>query len=81
MQDALENPTTKLWGWQMSSPHEVVEVMSVAEFLEFKTLNPKNPNTTKQQQTTTTNNNNNNRPNTFFLLLEGLHKCTRKTFT
>jgi hypothetical protein len=56
MQDALENPTTKLWGWQMSSssPHEVVEVMSVAEFLEFKIVNPKNPNTTKQQQTTTT---------------------------
>ncbi len=24
--------------------------MSVAEFLEFKILNPKNPNTTKQQQ-------------------------------
>ncbi len=30
-------------------PHQV-EVMSVAEFLEFKSLNPKNPNTTKQQQ-------------------------------
>jgi hypothetical protein len=59
-----------------TSPHEVVEVMSVAEFLEFKTLNPKNPNTTKQQQTTTTTTG----PTLSFSFL-GLHKCTRKTFT